>query len=106
MCGLASRVFLVVHGDIAGAARVARQGIGSRLADSAGETFDRLIEVFEDIGVHWGYGQDLCEQKMCHRSSSGGGKVVSVQTWGVKYDLSDDVDLGGLGMKGGDSMPT
>jgi len=32
--------------------------------------------------------------------------MVSVQICGTKYESLDDVELGGLGMKGGDSMPT
>jgi len=46
------RVLFVVRGNIAGAAGVTRRGIGRGLADLAGETLDRLIEVLEDIGVH------------------------------------------------------
>jgi len=32
--------------------------------------------------------------------------MESVQICGVKYKSSDDVELGGSGIKGGDSMPT
>jgi len=32
--------------------------------------------------------------------------MVLVQICGLKYKSLDDVELGGLGMKGGDSMPT
>jgi len=32
--------------------------------------------------------------------------MVSVMICGVKYDPSDDVDRGGLGIKGGEAMPT
>jgi len=43
---------------------------------------------------------------MARRSSSDDLDMVSVWICGVKYELLDDVELGGLGMKGGDSMPT
>ena len=43
---------------------------------------------------------------MVHRSSSGSDMVVLVQICGVKYESLDDVGLGGLGMNGGDSIPT
>jgi len=46
----------VVHGDIAGGARVAGQGIGSGIEDSVGETLDRLIDAFDDIWTGQGYG--------------------------------------------------
>jgi len=49
MSALASRVVLVVRGDIAGAAGVAGQGIRSGLADSVGETLERLIDPSYDI---------------------------------------------------------
>jgi len=44
MCGLALRVFLVVWGNMAGAAGVAGRGIGSGLGNSAGETLDKLTD--------------------------------------------------------------
>jgi len=49
MSALASRVVLVVCGDMVGAVGVAGQGIGSGLADSAGETLDKLIDPLYDI---------------------------------------------------------
>jgi len=43
---------------------------------------------------------------MADRSSSSGEEATLVLIYGEKYDPSNDVNLGGLGMKGGDSMPT
>src|SRR6266850_4368451 len=103
---LAARVDWIVLGDIAGEARVARRGIGRGAEDSAGDTFDRLIDLLDDMRTGRGYGQDCCDRYMVHRSSSGGRGVVSVQICGAKYKSLDDVELGGLGIKGGDSMPT
>src|SRR6267142_143629 len=79
MSGLAARVDWVVLGDIAGGAGVAGQGIGRGAEDSAGETFDRLIDPLDDMRTGRGYGQDCCDQYMARRSSSGGWGVVSVQ---------------------------
>jgi len=43
---------------------------------------------------------------MARRSTSVDGETVLVMICGAKYDPSDDDELGGQGMKGGDSMPT
>src|SRR6267142_1175316 len=106
MSGFAVRVDWVVLGDIAGGAGVAGRGIGRGAEDSAGKTFDRLIDPLDDMRMGRGYGRDRCDRYMVHRSSSGGWDVVSAQICGVKYKSLDDVVVGGLGIKGGDSMPT
>jgi len=59
-----------------------------------------------DIGAGRGYGRDRCDRYIRRRSSSGGWSVELVHICGAKYESLDDVELGGLGMKGGDSMPT
>src|SRR6267142_852187 len=104
MLSFAARVDWVVLGGIAGGIGVAGRGIGRGAKDSVGDTFDRLIDLFDDMRTGQGYGQDRCDRYMACRSSSGGGGVVSVQICGIKYESLDDVELGGLGMKGGDSM--
>jgi len=76
--GVGSKVDWVVLGDIAGGAGVAGRGIGRGAEDSAGETFDRLIEPPDDMRTGQGYGQDRCDRYMAHRSSSGGWDAVSV----------------------------
>src|SRR6267142_5994226 len=106
MSWLVARVDWIVLGNIAGGIGVAGRGIGRGAEDSAGETFDRLIDPADDIGAGRGYGRDRCDRYMCRRSSSGGWSVELVHICGVKYESSDDVELGGLGIKGGDSMPT
>jgi len=42
------------------AAGVAGRGIGRGTDDLAGKMLDRLIDVFDDIWMGWGYGQDRC----------------------------------------------
>src|SRR6266850_6157709 len=106
MLSFAARVDRIVLGDIAGGSGVAGRGIGRGAKDSAGDMFDRLIDPFDDMWTGWGYGRDRCDRYMVHRSSSGGRSVVSVWICGAKYKSLDDVELGGLGIKGGDSMPT
>src|SRR6266850_6386622 len=106
MLSLAARVDWIVLGDIAGGTGVAGRGIGRGAEDSAGETFDRLIDPADDIWTGRGYGRDRCDRYMRRRSSSGGWSMELVHICGVKYESLDDVELGGLGMKGGDSMPT
>ena len=106
MLGFAARVDWVVSGDIAGGTGVAGRGIGRGAEDSAGDTFDRLIDAADDIGASRGYGRDRCDRYIARRSSSGGWRVESVYICWAKHELLDDVELGGLGMKGGDSMPT
>ena len=78
MSSFMARIDWVVLGDIAGGARVAGQGIGRGAKDSAGETFDRLIDPLDDMRTGRGYGQDHCDRYMVRRSSSGGRSVVSV----------------------------
>src|SRR6266850_2279406 len=79
MLSFAARVDWVVLGDIAGGIGVAGRGIGRGAKDSVGDTFDRLIDLFDDMRTGQGYGQDRCDRYMACRSSSGGGGVVSVQ---------------------------
>src|SRR6267142_6534842 len=75
---LAASVDWIVLGDIAGGAGVAGRGLGRGAEDSAGETFDRLIDPLDDMRTGRGYGQDHCDRYMVRRSSSGGRSVVSV----------------------------
>src|SRR6267142_775606 len=97
---LVARIVWVVLGDIAGGTGVAGRGIGRGAKDSAGDTFDRLIDVADDIGTGRGYGRDRCDRYTRCRSSSGGWSVELVHICGAKYESLDDVELGGLGMKG------
>src|SRR6266850_2268190 len=68
----AARVDWIVLGDIAGGAGVAGRGIGRGAEDSAGNTFDRLIDPFDDMWTGRGYGRDRCDRYMVRRLSSGG----------------------------------
>src|SRR6266850_1144226 len=72
MSSLVARTVWVVLGDIAGGAGVAGRGIGRGAEDSVGETFDRLIDPFDDMRMGRGYGQDRSDRYMTCRSSSGG----------------------------------
>jgi len=56
MLSLAARVDWIVLGDIAGGTRVAGRGIGRGAEDSAGDTFDRLIDPLDDMRMGQGYG--------------------------------------------------
>src|SRR6267142_368348 len=103
---LVARIVCVVLGDMAGRIGVTGRGIGRGTEDSVGETFDRLIDPADDIGAGRGYGRDRCDRYMRRRSSSGGWNMELVHICGAKYESLDDVKLGGLGIKGGDSMPT
>jgi len=78
MSSLVARVDWIVLGDIAGGTGVARQGIGRGAEDSAGETFDRLIDLLDDMRTGWGYGRDHCDRYMVRRSSSSDRGMVSV----------------------------
>ena len=62
MWSLAARVDWIVLGNIASGIGVAGRGIGRGAEDSAGETFDRLIDLFDDMRTGWGYGQDRCDR--------------------------------------------
>src|SRR6267142_5693594 len=75
MLSFAARVDWIVLGDIAGGIGVAGQGIGRGAEDSAGDTFDRLIDLFDDMRTGRGYGRDRCDRYMARRSSSGGWRV-------------------------------
>jgi len=61
MSGFAARVDWIVLGDIAGRAGVTGQGIGRGAKDLVGETFDRLIDPFDDMRTGRGYGCDCCD---------------------------------------------
>src|SRR6267142_6914957 len=59
---LVARTIWVVLGDIAGGFGVAGQGIGRGTEDSAGDTFDRLIDPADDMRTGRGYGRDRCDR--------------------------------------------
>ena len=56
MLGLFCKVVLMVQGDMASGAGIYGHGMGSGAKDSARETFERLIDPPEDIGLCWGDG--------------------------------------------------
>src|SRR6267142_1968341 len=59
---LVARIVCVVLGDIDGGIGVAGRGIGRGAKDSAGETFDRLIDPLDDMRTGRGYGRDRCDR--------------------------------------------
>ena len=72
----------------------------------AGETFERLIEPFEDI---WRGGRDQAyarKSKYMRARSRTGVDVGSAVVMGKEYDLSESVGPGVGGMKMAGAMPT
>jgi len=62
MSGLFWSVVWTVCGNMARGAGVRGHGIGSGTKDSAGETFERLIDLFDNIWFGRGYGHDRNNQ--------------------------------------------
>jgi hypothetical protein len=92
-------------GDIGGF-RLLTSLTGRGAGDSAGETFDMLIEPFEDIWAGWQDQLVVHKLKYMRAKSRTGVKVELVMVRGRKYDPSESVRLGVGGMKSVDNIPT
>ena len=104
--GWAARVVATVLGNIGGSG-LSTGLIGRGQWSSAGETFERLIELFEDIGRRGRRDRAYaCKSKYMRVRSRTGVDVGSAAMMGKEYDSSKSVGLGVGGMKMAGAMPT